>query len=175
MLKFIMKREDPVSPEPLSEQRLGFELETASGVWLTDVWADLVVPAHGWLYVDRIERCNHGAASLLHALELSIASAARWIAVELLKDPTPPGNNAEGAALYLAEWDYTGHCLRVASRDESMPIGVIKRELATRWDVHAHRLFGPTICVSKEQALSVLIEHAAPWIAGAIEKELEEK
>lgn len=166
-----MKREDPVSPEPLSGQRLGFELETASGVWLTDVWADLVVPAHGWLYVDRIESCNNGAASLLHALELGIASAARWIAVELLKDSRYE-QYEEGVALYLDEHDPTRKDLHMNAGRVHERFGGVFKNGDWSCTLVRDRFPIPIVRASQEQAIAALIEHAAPWIATAIYDEV---
>jgi hypothetical protein len=183
VLKLTLKREAPIEPPPLSGQRIGFELETSSGVWLTDVWADLVVPAHGWQYVDRIERCNKGAASLLHALELGIASAARWIAVELLKDPTPsaedeqvvPGSLWLEVRFHELSDGRTETWSTLCSQGEFLgAVNSISRgaiHLPGSWEIDGYR--DEREFASQEQALAVLIEHATPWIAVALEKEIE--
>jgi len=109
------------------------------------------------------------AASLLHALELGVAAAARWIAVELLRDPAPPaeGEEVEGAVLWLVPWDRPATQLRVSYA----PLGVYDPRdgtLKTWWhDVQFGRF------AAEEQALAALISHAAPWIAVALVKELD--
>lgn len=119
-----------------------------------------------------LDICGEGAraASLLHALELGIAAAARWIAVELLRDPVPLGDReprveqADGVALAL--WGqflcgpWPGYSRHVEDHGD-------------HWDAHGCKGPLPQWCATREQALAVLIEHAAPWIAAALVKEVE--
>jgi hypothetical protein len=111
------------------------------------------------------------AASMLHALERGIASAARWIAVELLKNSAPPaeGEKVEGVALWVNPWDVFGKQLRVSHA----PLGVyttsgVAPSYRAWWLDQRLGYFAV-----EEQALAVLVSHAAPWIAAALAEELK--
>jgi hypothetical protein len=126
-------------------------------------------PPDSWRLYVLDGNCDAIAASLLHGLELGIASAARWIAVELLKDQTPPADEekVEGVALWLNLWDYHGKQLRASYA----PLGVysttgVAPSYRTWWFDQQLGYFA-----AEEQALAALIEHAAPWIAAALVKE----
>jgi hypothetical protein len=107
----------------------------------------------------------------LHALELGVAVAARWIAVELLRDPErAPGEDrvvgAKGVYLRLRSWDHPAMQLVVCDT----PLGVYDNRDGTyrAW----WRDIPSRYCAVEEQALAVLIEHAAPWIAAELAKEI---
>lgn len=132
-------------------------------------------------YVLRLN-CSVWAASLLHALELTVAEAARWIAVELLKHPAPPSRKKKaagvaGTTLWLVRAAKESRSLRLhsthAAGGEHLVLG--------------HTMGGPLLygakglaqehshvcpCASEEQALAWIVEQAAPWIAVALVKEI---
>ncbi|MCK9355599.1 MAG: hypothetical protein M0R22_00390 [Dehalococcoidia bacterium] len=135
------------------------------------------------------DRRAHGAsllhaygASLLHALELGVAAAARWIAVELLRDSTPPGEGERtenvslytvfptatpfSATLWLTGLGHAGTIGQVSMDEPLAGVNVFRASWLADND-------GPVDCASSEQALAALIEHAAPWIATALAKEIE--
>lgn len=118
------------------------------------------------------------AASLLHALELGLAVAARWIAVELLKDPTKNATTDAGVLLSVVKAsDLRG------SENEILfhglhALGKVIEQNAHTWSVTEFEddlsQAETVLCASREQALAVLVEHAAPWIAAALVKEVAE-
>lgn len=154
-------------------------------VWASDCWLftlktgnegeqpPLLVHLHGETGMRTCE-----VASLLHALELGVAAAARWIAVELLKDPTPPPLGDErvyGVGLALLPRD--AYCLLQLLTDLRVDdLGDIRYD-SRQWNTAEMRDMNPArvVCASSEQALAVLIEHAAPWIAAALAKEIVEE
>ena len=137
------------------------------------------------MYVNRGSH-NMNAASPLQALELGIASAARWIAVELLKNSPAETGVTEEVSLWLARDD---HSAPDAIHDENLWLGhsgtVTYMHLfmypqmldhhapAESWRVQGDQIPRHLkICASKEQALELLIYHATPWIAAALAKEV---
>jgi hypothetical protein len=183
MLKFKIGREEPITPPPLSGQQLGYELMAGpDNVWINDFWPEQ--QSTSWIYVDRLAGHNKPAASLLHGLELGIVAAARWIAIELLKDPAPPANCISGVGLWLVQvenhepplmalWSPLGE-LGVVGVSNVQPTHV----WGTSWWIScplAHPLAqSPSRSyASSEQALATLIEHTAPWIAAALAKEVQ--
>lgn len=120
--------------------------------------------------------CGQPAASFLHALELGVAVAARWIAVELLYDPAGPAKGEErvhGVGLVLAHRNGYQR-LQLLTDLKVDDLGGTYHD-SRQWncvemrDMNLERV----VCASKEQALSILIKHAAPWIAVALVKEIE--
>ena len=116
------------------------------------------------------------AASLLHGLELGVAAATRWIAVELLKDQTSPVEyeEIEGVALVLRARDSYWR-LQLAHGLARDDCGGVYQD-SRQWNTVETRDMVPqrSVCATKEQALAVLIEHAAPWIAAALLLEVGE-
>jgi len=122
-------------------------------------------------------------ASLLHGLELGIASAARWIAVELLKKPAPPTTAAkkkgiDGVALWLAKNGDLSCTLRLHSANVKggahLVLGTI--EQSEVYTLASDIIDAPgraCLFATREQALAALIEHGAAWIAAALVKEIE--
>jgi hypothetical protein len=175
MLKFVMKKFTPVIPEPHSGQsKAGWEL-FAKDQWLTDVWQERI--GGNWQFVDKLACRNMSAASRLHALELGILSSARWIAVELEKAPGPlPAGEARvyGVGLDLLPRGSGSYGLRLAHDLKREDLGAVGDNGAPWIAVGPYlQVMAPKPCASREQALTALIEHAAPWIAAALDEELE--
>lgn len=146
------------------------------------------IMADKWCVLTCTELALSECASLLHALETGIAASARWTAVGLLKDParrsdTPyvPGRVAlcleqhagypHGSLPDEALWLWagpSGHWLRGLLYPAPTSGYPPETWVAQASSVPRER----RMCASKEQALSVLIERAAPWIAAALEKEI---
>jgi hypothetical protein len=133
-----------------------------------DPWVESVnglVPP--WrLYVLQYGREKY-AASLTHGLELGVAAVARWLAIELLKNPSEPaaGESVGGCRLWMA-----GPYLMRSFTDWSMRV----EQHEDHWDAHgigSRVIPGEFAC--QEQAIAALIEHAAPWIALELAKEVQ--
>lgn len=120
--------------------------------------------------------CGQPAASFLHALELGVAAAARWIAVDLLDDPAPPPVGEErvyGVGLVLAH--RSDYCrLQLLTDLQVDDLGGVYHD-GRQWNTSEMRDMNPprVVCATKEQALAVLVEHAHRWIAAALAKEAE--
>jgi hypothetical protein len=137
-------------------------------------------PPDAWrLYVLQ-GSCSDFAASLLHGLELGVSASARWIVVELLKDPAPPAEDerAEGAALWLklAEKHSPALFTVMSSAGELGVVGVSNVQPMHApgtcwWYSCSMALVSVGQRAAQEQALAALIEHAAPWIALELVKE----
>jgi len=164
-----------------------FTLRQAPGRGLPVWWMDSIAePEH----THGLCSCGAGdslaAASLLHGFELGIAATARWIAVELLKHPAPPTMAAkrrgiDGVALWLvqAQRGKPSRTLRLHSASTEGGAHVVLGTVDQAGPVyttisnavgasgHVYQL------ATKEHALAALIEHAAPWIAVALLKEVE--
>jgi hypothetical protein len=130
-------------------------------------------PPDSWRTYILDRSCSDPGASLLHALELGVLVTARWLAVELLKDPAPPVT-ATQPMIYLSGDPEHEPSLRVYL-SPNINFGGYD---ALTYGLCCVRLTGPRhldtarFYASREQALAVLIEHAAPWIASALEKEI---
>ena len=127
---------------------------------------------------------SHDAASLQHALELGIASGARWIAVELLKHSKPPTKKkiVDGVALWIVGVGTSKefHTVRLHSsnskRGSHIVLGTldIREELCGISDVISS-IDCTGWCATKEQAIDIIIHQSAPWIAAAIVEQIESK
>ena len=160
MLKFMATHEDDgeVLVVRINGERLfavrGADTDCAS----YDKWDDPIAPR---------------AASLLYAFEQGVSAMARWIAVELLKDPGPLPVGDErvyGVGLELLQHDSPWR-LKLAHDLARDDCGGIYRD-ARQWNTveacDIDMIPQRSVCASAEQALAVLIKHAAPWIAAAL-------
>lgn len=158
-----------------------FEGEPYHGVRLGEAWGGpLIRTTLGGhiVWAPGFREQGQAAASLLHALELVIAASARWIAVELLKDPAPPadGEKVVGVALWLEDRD--GSHVLMAALDGKLRNGrvythaggaiAIRPRLISAQGIDEDRV----ACASEEGAFAALIEHIAQWIAAALVKEV---
>lgn len=119
-------------------------------------------------------------ASMLHALEMGITSAARWIAVELLKRPNQPAKKkiVDGVALWIVRTSKESHTVRLHSSNSKRGSHIVLGTLDQREELCGiSDVIGAIDCTgwyaTKEQALSTIIYHSASWIAAALVAEIE--
>lgn len=186
MLKLTVKRDDEsrsfTTWSVHAPDGLLFWFRRAPGRGLPVWWVNTIgEPMH-----DPDCTCGAGdsvaAFSPLHVLELGVAATARAIAVGLIKHPAPPTMAAkrrgiDGVALWLVQEQKTSRTLRLHSASTEGGAHVVLGTAGQAGPVYttisdAVGASGRTCqLASQEQALAVLIEHAAPWIAAALVKE----